>query len=261
MEATKSFLDQVLPQATASWAHIMANYSPQKIEFVGTLIVQLLSFWLPSICYMLLEVIAPSFSQRHKIQPAPKQPTCHEIAHCFIVVLQNQILTSILHLILISAASYAGIKSTYRIETPLPAPIEILRDVVLSLLIREALFYYSHRILHIPALYIPIHKKHHRFTAPIALAAQFAHPIEHIFANTLPISLPPQLLGSHVVTFWVFLAYELVNTATVHSGYDFFHNKAKMHDLHHEKFNLNYGSLGLLDWVHGTDQLKKHRTA
>lgn len=48
-------------------------------------------------------------------------------------------------------------------------------------------------------------------------------------------------------------------TATVHSGFDFFGGKARMHDLHHEKFNLNYGSLGLLDWVHGTDRLEKRR--
>ncbi|CAI7641739.1 unnamed protein product [Penicillium palitans] len=260
MDTPKSYLDQVLPQATAFWAHIVANYSPQKIEFVGTLLAQVLTFWLPSICYMLLEVVAPSFSQHHKIQPAPKQPTRREIARCFTVVVQNQIISSILHLTLLSAASHAGLNSTYRIETSLPGPVEILRDVFLSLLMREALFYYGHRILHLPTLYIRIHKKHHRFTAPIALAAQFAHPIEHIFANTLPISLPPQLLGSHVVTFWVFLAYELVNTATVHSGYDFFCCKARAHDLHHEKFNLNYGSLGLLDWVHGTDQLKKRRT-
>lgn len=260
MDVPKSLLDQVLPQATASWAHIVTKYSPQRIEFVGTLLAQVLTFWLPSICYMLLEVVAPSFSQRHKIQPAPRQPSRRDIARCFTVVVQNQIISSILHLTLLSAASYAGLKSTYRIETSLPGPVEIIRDVFLSLLMREALFYYSHRILHIPTLYIRIHKKHHRFTAPIALAAQFAHPIEHIFANTLPISLPPQLLGSHVVTFWVFLAYELVNTATVHSGYDFFCHKARAHDLHHEKFNLNYGSLGLLDWVHGTDQLKKRRT-
>lgn len=260
MDVPKSLLDQVLPQATASWAHIVTKYSPQRIEFVGTLLAQVLTFWLPSICYMLLEVVAPSFSQRHKIQPAPRQPSRRDIARCFTVVVQNQIISSILHLTLLSAASYAGLKSTYRIETSLPGPVEIIRDVFLSLLMREALFYYSHRILHIPTLYIRIHKKHHRFTAPIALAAQFAHPIEHIFANTLPISLPPQLLGSHVVTFWVFLAYELFNTATVHSGYDFFCHKARAHDLHHEKFNLNYGSLGLLDWAHGTDQLKKRRT-
>lgn len=62
-----------------------------------------------------------------------------------------------------------------------------------------------------------------------------------------------------MLTFWAFLGYELFVTATVHSGFDFFGGKARMHDLHHEKFNLNYGSLGLLDWVHGTDRLEKRR--
>ncbi|KAJ5780355.1 hypothetical protein N7457_005515 [Penicillium paradoxum] len=260
MDILNSSLGQLLPEIATLWSQIVARYSPQQIEFLGTLLFQILFFWIPSLCYMSLDVIAPSFSQRHKIQPAPKQPSRQEIARCFIVVTQNQIISSILHLLLLSATTYAGINSSYRIESSLPTLAEILRDVFLSLLMREVMFYYSHRILHTPSLYARIHKKHHRFTAPIALAAQFAHPIEQIVANALPVSLPPQLLRSHIVSFWVFLAYELFNMSTVHSGYDFFHNKAKMHDLHHEKFNLNYGTLGLLDWVHGTDKLTKRRT-
>ncbi|KAK4906040.1 hypothetical protein LTR66_017755 [Elasticomyces elasticus] len=247
-------------QATTFWTSIVANHSPQKIEFVGTLLIQIFCFWVPAIFYLVLDAIAPAFSQRHKIQPAPKQPTRQDILRCFTVVAQNQILSSVLHLTLLSVTSRAGSGSSYRIEKSFPGAIEIIRDVVLSLLMREALFYYSHRLLHIPYLYVRIHKKHHRFTAPIGLAAQFAHPIEQIFANALPISLPPQLLHSHVLTFWIFLSFELFNTVTVHSGYDFFHNKAKMHDLHHEKFNLNYGSVGLLDWVHGTNRLEKKRS-
>ena len=38
------------------------------------------------------------------------------------------------------------------------------------------------------------------------------------------------------------LAYELLNTATVHV-YDLFCRKAQAHDLDHESFNLNSGSL------------------
>ena len=28
-----------------------------------------------------------------------------------------------------------------------------------------------------------------------------------------------------------------------------------MHDLHHEKFNVNFGGTWVLDYLHGTDQL------
>lgn len=243
-----------------AWVHIVENYSPQSIEFTGTLVTQFLAFWIPSIFYICLDSLFPAYSERHKIQPAPKQPSRKEIKHCFWVVAQNQLLTSGLHLLQLTLVTKTGLRtSSYRIEPTLPSLPELLRDIVLCLLLREAFFYYSHRLFHIPYFYVRIHKKHHKFTAPIALAAQYAHPIEQIFANALPISVPPQIVGSHVLTFWAFLAFELFNTATVHSGYDFFQNKAKMHDLHHEKFNLNYGSIGLLDWVHGTNQLAKRR--
>jgi sterol desaturase/sphingolipid hydroxylase (fatty acid hydroxylase superfamily) len=45
----------------------------------------------------------------------------------------------------------------------------------------------------------------------------------------------------------------------VHSGYDFFKRAAKAHDVHHEKFRVNYGALGILDWVHGTGDKEQRR--
>jgi sterol desaturase/sphingolipid hydroxylase (fatty acid hydroxylase superfamily) len=87
----------------------------------------------------------------------------------------------------------------------------------------------------------------------MAFAAQYAHPIEHIVANLLPILLPLIYRQSHIVTFGIYLAYSLLETAITHSGYDFFGPifKVEMHDIHHEKFNGNYGGL-FMDYVHGT---------
>ena len=240
-----------------SWRALVMNYSHIEIELFGTLIIQFLFFWIPSIIYTSLDYIAPQFSEAHKLQPAPKQPTAKDIRQCVIVVIQNQIMTIIIQLLVMMAASRAGQPSAYRIESSLPTLTEMARDFILNLLIREVLFYYSHRILHHPRIYAYIHKKHHRFTAPVALAAQYAHPVEHIVANVLPIALPPQLLRSHILTFWIFLAFELVETSSVHSGYDFFAGQARMHDLHHEKFVVNFGALGFLDRLHGTDKMKK----
>ena len=71
-------------------------------------------------------------------------------------------------------------------------------------------------------------------------------------------ALPPILLKAHVWTAWLFMAGVLVETATVHSGYDFLRGMARKHDSHHEKFVGNYGVVGWLDWFHGT-QIKAQK--
>jgi sterol desaturase/sphingolipid hydroxylase (fatty acid hydroxylase superfamily) len=237
-----------------SWVKLLNEHSPQALEFWGTVLIQILFFWLPCLFYFALDHIAPKFSQRHKLQPQLKQPTTSELHNCLRLVLRNQAISGLIHIVLLSLGALTTSKPTYRFDYKLPAFSEIALDVLLCVVLREILFYYSHRLLHLPSIYPRIHKVHHRFTAPVALAAQYAHPIEHFVANTLPISIPPMILRCHVVTFWVFLAAELLETTTVHSGYDFLNGWAKKHDKHHESFMIYFGTIGLLDWLHGTDE-------
>ncbi len=242
-----------------SWNDLLSKHRPQVIEFWGTLLIQLVFFWLPSLFYLALEHVAPNFSQRHKLQPRAKQPTLAELNDCLKVVSRNQLLSALIHISLLSLGGFAGGKPTYCFDANLPALDQIFLDVLGCIFLREVLFYYAHRMLHLPPVYSKIHKVHHRFTAPVALAAQYAHPIEHFFANSLPISIPPMILHCHVVSFWVFLAIELLETTMVHSGCDFLSGIAKKHDAHREKSLINFGTIGLLDWVHGTDERTRQK--
>lgn len=141
---------------------------------------------------------------------------------------------------------------------PFPTVKIFFRDMTVYILVEEVMFYFSHRALHFPAFYGPIHKFHHTFTAPFGIAAIYAHPIEHMLSNVVPVSVGSLLMRSHPVLPMIWGVLALFNTMTVHSGYDFsmflIFPAPYFHDWHHEKFNENFGAIQLLDYVFYTNK-------
>jgi len=110
-------------------------------------------------------------------------------------------------------------------------------------------FYFTHRLLHVPYLYKTVHKVHHRFKAPCAMAAVYAHPIEFIFGNVAGVGLGPMLTNCHPYTAYAWFSLALLATCKNHSGYKCL--GAQQHDAHHEFFNYNFGN-DFLDDFFGT---------
>ncbi|KAL3436136.1 hypothetical protein BDV09DRAFT_184516 [Aspergillus tetrazonus] len=220
----------------AAWDRLINTYRPGTIELTGSIATQTVGFILPATLYLLIDTLFPEFSKRHKIQ----------------VTLLNRVWVVAIHAMVVY---WAGLDHAIMNLDPIVPPWrEFIVDFIFALLAREILFYYIHRTLHHPRIYAYIHKMHHKYTTPVAFAAEYAHPVEHVIANILPITLPLYLKGAHYLSIIAFVSFELWEAAADHSGYDFLKlPPAEMHDLHHEKFRVHYGTIGLMDWIHGTD--------
>ena len=139
-------------------------------------------------------------------------------------------------------------------EAP-PGVWRAVGTLVGCVVLEEVLFFYAHWALHSKALYKAVHKKHHEFVAPIALAANYAHPIEVLVGNMIPLVAGPILLSAHITTTWLWFSLAIVGTLVHHSGYDItpaWEAQPAFHDTHHRLFKCNYGLLGVLDRIHGT---------
>lgn len=242
---------ECLGEIERAWEYVCTHYKPGQIEIAGVILAQIIGFVIPAVVYLLIDLLFPEFSAKHKIQSTRRQPTTAQIWHCIKISMLNQIWVVILHAM---AIYFTGLEHSLLIMDPrLPSLKLLAMDFLFGLVAREVSFYYIHRALHHPSIYVYIHKMHHKYTAPISFAAEYAHPIEHIFANILPIVLPLTLKGTHFLSLMAFTIFELWEAAADHSGYDFFKlPPTSIHDLHHEKFRVNYSTLGIMDWIHGT---------
>mmetsp|Transcript_15059 Transcript_15059/g.17503 ORF Transcript_15059/g.17503 Transcript_15059/m.17503 type:complete len:151 (+) Transcript_15059:2-454(+) len=108
--------------------------------------------------------------------------------------------------------------------------------------------------------YRHIHKVHHEFPAPNGLAALYCHPAELYIADFLPLGAGAFCINSSCSTLLLWCFFAVLATMTHHSGYRWpwtisIDHQPNFHDFHHEKFITNYGNLGFLDTIHGTDKL------
>lgn len=138
----------------------------------------------------------------------------------------------------------------------LPSLFRLLFDLSILICCEEIGFYYVHRLLHHRFFYNRFHRVHHEWQTPIAMAAIYCHPVEHIFCNLMPIFGGFLLLGSHVFTCWLWICSVYFVVLNDHSGYHFpFFLSSEAHDFHHRKSTTFFGVFGVLDGLHRTDDV------
>lgn len=139
-------------------------------------------------------------------------------------------------------------------------------SVLTFLFLHDTWFYWTHRLMHRPAIFKAMHAVHHASRPPTAWTAMSFHPWETLTgAIVIPILI--LALPIHIGALAVVLTVMTVMGVTNHMGWEMFprwlvHGRAgnwlitaSHHQLHHQKYRCNYGLyFRFWDRVCGTDR-------
>lgn len=150
-------------------------------------------YWIVGLLYTSIDITKrPKWFLRYKIQPI-SQVNKASLRKLIKQVIINQIWGAVIGFFLIQFRNRYFEPSKH-----VPTISGFLFEWIICSLIREALFYYSHRLLHHPSIYKYIHKRHHEWQTPVALVAIYSHPIEHAISNVIPV-----MAGRCISLFWI----------------------------------------------------------
>lgn len=125
-------------------------------------------------------------------------------------------------------------------------------SVAVYLLIHDAWFYWTHRLMHMPRIYRLCHYVHHQSHPPTAWAAMSFHPIEALSgaflipALTFVVPIHLGALGLVMAVMTLFgvtnhLGWEIWPSRLVHGRLGTVVITARHHDQHHRRNRCNYG--------------------
>jgi len=138
-------------------------------------------------------------------------------------------------------------------------------SVGLTILLHDAYFYWTHRLMHHRRLFRYFHRVHHLSHNPSPWAAYAFDPLEAVVhAAIFPLAVT--LMPMHPLAFTIFMGWQITYNVLGHTGYEFFPrwlmdswlgrvlNTPTNHVMHHETLRGNYGIyFNLWDRLMGTN--------
>jgi len=137
----------------------------------------------------------------------------------------------------------------------------------LMFVLHDAYFYWTHRMMHHPALFKLFHLVHHKSTNPSPWAALAFHPLEAVVeAGIFPIML--MIMPTTVIHLFFFFFLMMLYNVYGHLGWEIYPkgfsrhwigrwvNTSVNHNMHHQYFKGNYG-LYFLWWDRWMGTIRK----
>ena len=156
-------------------------------SFILLFVYPTVLYWIVGLLYLFVDLQRPKAITQFKIQEkANSNLSIRDAVSAARQILSNQLLIGFIYF-----CTFFHLRRAIGFDDgrELPSPSRVLLDFLVFLVMEELLFYYFHRLLHHPRVYKVVHKKHHEWTAPIAITAMYCHPIEHMLSNLLPVAV------------------------------------------------------------------------
>ncbi|NJB69891.1 sterol desaturase/sphingolipid hydroxylase (fatty acid hydroxylase superfamily) [Saonia flava] len=144
--------------------------------------------------------------------------------------------------------------------------VYLVLSIVFMVVLHDAYFYWTHRLIHHSKVFKYVHRTHHRFHNPTPWAAFAFHPLEGMLSmGIIPIII--FMVPYHQYALIGFISFMTLYNVFIHLGYKVsgfpylkYQNTTMDHDYHHHKGHGNYGLyFNVWDKLMGTYLTKKER--
>lgn len=198
--------------------------------------------------YLVFWIWRPSWSRARRLQNSDPEraQVLSEIAYSMsTVVIFSAVGMGLLY------AQRAGLTRIY-LSIPERGWAYLGASIAVAVLLHDAYFYWSHRLLHWRPFFRFAHHVHHRSTSPTPWAAYAFHPIEALVQAGVYV-LVVFTLPMHPLALGLFLVHMILRNVIGHLGFEIWpagfarspltrwHLTPTHHDLHHRFGKGNYG--------------------
>lgn len=208
-------------------------------------------FWyalLASAVWLALYVVFRSRVRHRRV--GPRDPAAGQVRREVLHSLRSLLIFGLVTAFVVFAAASGWTRLYWRIDDYGWAWLG--GSVGVMVLLHDAYFYWTHRLMHHPRLYRLVHHTHHLSISPTPWAAYAFSPTEALVqAGIGPLIV--FTIPTHPLAFAAFMLWQVAFNVFGHCGYEIFPrwfmgtplrwllNSVTHHAQHHEKFRANYG--------------------
>lgn len=132
-----------------------------------------------------------------------------------------------------------------------PSLLHSVLWLALSLVLFDSWFYWFHRLIHHPKLYVKVHRWHHRATTPTVWSNNSDTLLDNLFCQSYWF-FAPLLLPVPTTVLVIHKLYDQITGMLGHAGYEYASGRfsakpspmigTSFHDQHHSAFHYNFAT-------------------